>query len=93
VKIKVEWKREIEGISEIEVDAGKVADWLNEPWNKAPGQPHVTPEMVTEKEAFDWLQSGDDDVWAEQIDTERDARDLPWNDLELERLHVERQRT
>lgn len=82
MKVKVEWKQEVEGVSEVEVDEADVATWLNE-WSKD----KKNPEDVTPEDCFDFLQSGDDDVWAEQIDVEQDSRLMPWNDLELERLH------
>lgn len=89
MKIKVQWRQEIEGVSEIEVPEAEVAKWLNEPWNQGHDRFPVKPEDITAKDAFDWLQSGDDDVWAEQIDHERDAKALPWSDTELERLAPE----
>jgi hypothetical protein len=57
MKIKVEWKRETEGVSEIEVDEAAVIAWLNE-WSQEP----VT--TATPQDCFDFLQSGADDKCA-----------------------------
>lgn len=83
MKIKVEWERTSKGISEIEVDEDQVLEWMRDPkW----GHDKDAIE-VTAKDCFDWLQSGDDDVWLEQCDLERDVVDYPWgDDVELEGL-------
>lgn len=80
------WRREYDGVSEVEVDETEVAKWLNEPWNQGHDRFPVKPADVTAKDALDWLQSGDDDVWVDQIDVENDAKTTPWNDVELEGL-------
>jgi hypothetical protein len=87
MKIKVEWKRETTGVSEIDVPEAEVAAWLNESYNRrSKDDPDRTPESITPQDCLDWLQSGDDDVWIDQIDHERDEKNVPWNDTELERL-------
>lgn len=90
MKIKVEWRREYEGVSEVDVPTEEVLAWLNDPVTGGPQAGTWTAENLTAKEHFEWLQSGDDDVWMEQIDVERDAKTMPWNEVELERLHRER---
>lgn len=86
MKIKVRWRRETEGVSEIEVPEAEVLAWLNDPVTGGSKAGTWTLDQVTPKIALEWLESGDDDVWASQIDTERDAKAMPWNEIELEGL-------
>lgn len=84
MKIKVEWRRETQGVSEVEVNVDEVADWLNDSGDpKAP----ITPESVTAQDCYDFLDSGDDEEWIQQIDHDRDMKPFPWgDDYELEGL-------
>lgn len=82
MKIKVRWTMETEGVSEIEVPDDEVLAWANDTvTGDGKTYTEVTPQL-----AFDWLDSGDDDAWIEQIDLERDAKVFPWNPVELDRL-------
>jgi hypothetical protein len=86
VKVKARWRQETEGVTEFEVDANEVLAWLSDPVTGGPDAGTWTLDKITPKECLEWLQSGDDDVWRDQIDYKRDAVTLPWSDTELDGL-------
>lgn len=81
MKIKVEWKRETEGVTEFEVPEAEVLAWLNDPLTGGPEA--GTHTEVTPKHALEWLQAGDDEVWTSQIDSDRDTKPTFWGEFEL----------
>lgn len=84
MKIKVEWEMTTRGESHIEVDEDEVRAWLDDPVTG--GQRAGAVGDITEQDCYDFLEAGDDDVWIDFIDIERDATEFPWNPIELERL-------
>jgi hypothetical protein len=70
VKIEFAWKREVEGVTEIDVPEDEVRAWLDDPVTG--GERAGNVGEITAEDCLEWLKCGDDDYWSDQINPDRD---------------------
>lgn len=82
MQITLHWREEVDYTSAIEVDEDAVRLWLADYDEDKVDAEH----QVTAEEFRDFLESGDDAEWFDQVDTERDF--MAVNDRTIEDVQL-----